>query len=320
MSGLLQTLLLPVAVLVVVLTLAALSIWFERRLLGLWQDRYGPNRVGPFGLAQVVADMVKIFTKDDWVPPFADRVVFVIAPVVVVATALLSFAVVPFAPGLVISDMSLGLLFFIGMSSLGVYSAIFAGWSSNNKYALLGSLRASAQVISYEVFLGLSVTGVVLMAGSFNLSDIVEAQRDMWFVVPQFFGFVLFLLAGTVEAHRLPFDLPLAETELVAGYHTEYAGLKFGLFYVGEYLGMLLVSAITVTLFLGGWLGPWLPPLVWFFLKVLVLMAFFILLRAALPRPRYDQLMALGWKVMLPLSLINLLVTGVIVVGGGLDA
>lgn len=316
MNALVQNLLLPVAVLVVVLTLAALAIWFERRLLALWQDRYGPNRVGPFGLGQVVADMVKIFTKDDWVPPFADRIVFVVAPIVVVATALLSFAVVPFAPGLVISDMSLGLLFFIGMSSLGVYSAIFAGWASNNKYALLGSLRASAQVISYEVFLGLSVTGVVLQAGSFNLSDIVEAQRDLWFVVPQFFGFVLFLLAGTVEAHRLPFDIPLAETEIVAGYHTEYSGLKFGLFYVGEYLGMLLISAVTVTLFFGGWLGPWLPPLVWFSLKVLILMAFFILLRAALPRPRYDQLMAFGWKAMLPLSLINLLVTGIIVVGG----
>lgn len=316
MNALVQNLLLPVAVLVVVLTLAALAIWFERRLLALWQDRYGPNRVGPFGLGQVVADMVKIFTKDDWVPPFADRIVFVVAPIVVVATALLSFAVVPFAPGLVINDMSLGLLFFIGMSSLGVYSAIFAGWASNNKYALLGSLRASAQVISYEVFLGLSVTGVVLQAGSFNLSDIVEAQRDLWFVVPQFFGFVLFLLAGTVEAHRLPFDIPLAETEIVAGYHTEYSGLKFGLFYVGEYLGMLLISAVTVTLFFGGWLGPWLPPLVWFSLKVLILMAFFILLRAALPRPRYDQLMAFGWKAMLPLSLINLLVTGIIVVGG----
>lgn len=317
MSAVFFTLLLSVAVLVVVLTLAALAIWFERRLLGLWQDRYGPNRVGPFGLAQVVADMLKIFTKDDWVPPFADRLVFVIAPVVVVATSLLSFAVVPFAPGVVISDMSLGLLFFIAMSSLGVYSAIFAGWASNNKYALLGSLRASAQVISYEVFLALSVMGVVIMAGSFNLSDIVEAQREIWFVVPQFFGFLLFLLAGTVEAHRLPFDLPLAETELVAGYHTEYSGLKFGLFYVGEYLGMLLVSAVTVTLFLGGWLGPWLPPLVWFFLKVLLLMALLVLLRAALPRPRYDQLMALGWKLMLPLALVNLLVTGVLVVGSG---
>ncbi|MFA5531840.1 MAG: NADH-quinone oxidoreductase subunit NuoH [Thiohalomonadaceae bacterium] len=317
MSAVFFTLLLSVAVLVVVLTLAALAIWFERRLLGLWQDRYGPNRVGPFGLAQVVADMLKIFTKDDWVPPFADRLVFVIAPVVVVATSLLSFAVVPFAPGVVISDMSLGLLFFIAMSSLGVYSAIFAGWASNNKYALLGSLRASAQVISYEVFLALSVMGVVIMAGSFNLSDIVEAQREIWFVVPQFFGFLLFLLGGTVEAHRLPFDLPLAETELVAGYHTEYSGLKFGLFYVGEYLGMLLVSAVAVTLFLGGWLGPWLPPLVWFFLKVLLLMALFVLLRAALPRPRYDQLMALGWKLMLPLALVNLLVTGVLVVGSG---
>lgn len=313
MSGLVTTLGLSVAVLAVVFTLAAMSIWLERRLLALWQDRYGPNRVGPFGLLQVVADAVKIFTKDDWTPPFADRVLFVVAPTLVVATTLMAFAVVPFAPGVVVSDLSLGLLFFIAMSALGVYSAIFAGWASNNKYALLGSLRASAQVISYEVFLGLSVLGVVVQAGSFNLTDIVEAQRGLWFVVPQFIGFVLFLMAGTVEAHRLPFDLPLAETELIAGYHTEYSGLKFGLFYVGEYLGMLLISAMTVTLFLGGWHGPWLPPLAWFAIKAFAVMVLFILMRAGLPRPRYDQLMAFGWKLMLPLSIVNLLITGAVV-------
>ncbi len=313
MTDLIFTLGLSVAVLAVVLTLAAMSIWLERRLLALWQDRYGPNRVGPFGLLQVVADAVKIFTKDDWTPPFADRVLFVVAPTLVVAATLMAFAVVPFAPGVVVSDMSLGLLFFIAMSALGVYSAIFAGWASNNKYALLGSLRASAQVISYEVFLGLSVLGVVVQAGSFNLTDIVEAQRGLWFVVPQFIGFVLFLIAGTVEAHRLPFDLPLAETELIAGYHTEYSGLKFGLFYVGEYLGMLLISVMTVTLFLGGWHGPWLPPLAWFAIKAFAVMVLFILMRAALPRPRYDQLMAFGWKLMLPLSIVNLLITGAVV-------
>ncbi|MCK9532436.1 MAG: NADH-quinone oxidoreductase subunit NuoH [Gammaproteobacteria bacterium] len=313
MSELVATLGLSVAVLAVVLTLAAMSIWLERRLLALWQDRYGPNRVGPFGLLQVVADAVKIFTKDDWTPPFADRVLFVVAPTLVVATTLMAFAVVPFAPGVVVSGLSLGLLFFIAMSALGVYSAIFAGWASNNKYALLGSLRASAQVISYEVFLGLSVLGVVVQAGSFNLTDIVEAQRGLWFVVPQFIGFVLFLMAGTVEAHRLPFDLPLAETELIAGYHTEYSGLKFGLFYVGEYLGMLLISAMTVTLFLGGWHGPWLPPLAWFAIKAFAVMVLFILMRAGLPRPRYDQLMAFGWKLMLPLSIVNLLITGAVV-------
>jgi len=293
-----------------VMSVAAMTIWLERRLLAVWQDRYGPNRVGPFGLAQVIADMVKIFTKDDWVPPFADRPVFVLAPAVIVVSTLLGFAVVPFTRDLVVADLHLGALYFLAVSALGAYSAILAGWSSNNKYALLGSLRASAQVLSYEVFMGLALMGVVLLAGSFQLGAIVEAQREQWFVVPQALGFVLFVIAGTVEAHRLPFDIPLAETELVAGYHTEYSGLKFGLFYVGEYLGMFLIAAMIVTLYLGGWLGPWLPPWLWFSLKVFLVLCFFILLRAALPRPRYDQLMEFGWKWMLPLALLNLAVTG----------
>jgi NADH-quinone oxidoreductase subunit H len=200
--------------------------------------------------------------------------------------------------------MELGVLFFLAVSGLSAYSAILAGWSSNNKYALLGSLRASAQVISYEVFMGLAIMGVVLLTGSFNLSEIVA---------PQALGFVLFVIAALVETHRLPFDIPLAETELVAGYHTEYSGLKFGLFYVGEYLGMLLMAGMVVTFYLGGWLGPWLPPWLWFALKVLLVLCFFILLRAALPRPRYDQLMDFGWKWMLPLSILNLAVTGALV-------
>jgi NADH-quinone oxidoreductase subunit H len=276
----------------------------------VWQDRYGPNRVGPFGLAQVIADMVKIFTKDDWVPPFADRPVFVMAPAVIVMTTLLGFAVVPFTAGLQVADLNLGVLFFLAMSALGAYSAILAGWSSNNKYALLGSLRASAQVLSYEIFMGLALMGVVLLAGSFQLGTIVESQRELWFIVVQPLGFVLFVIAGIVEAHRLPFDIPLAETELVAGYHTEYSGLKFGLFYVGEYLGMLLIAAMVVTLYLGGWLGPWLPDWLWFSFKVFLVLCFFVLLRGGLPRPRYDQLMEFGWKWMLPLSLLNLAVTG----------
>jgi NADH-quinone oxidoreductase subunit H len=309
----LSTWLVPMGVLVVVLTLGAGTIWLERRLLGLWQDRYGPNRVGPFGLAQVIADMIKIFTKDDWVPPFADRAIFVAAPAVIVVTTLLGFAVIPFAPSIVVADLHLGVLFLLAVSGLGAYSAILAGWSSNNKYALLGSLRASAQVLSYEVFMGLALMGVVLLAGSFRLGDIVEAQRGLWFVVPQAPGFVLFFLAGLVEAHRLPFDIPLAETELIAGYHTEYSGLKFGLFYVGEYLAMLLIGSMIVTLYLGGWLGPWLPPWLWFGLKVLLVLCLFILLRATLPRPRYDQLMEFGWKFLLPLALLNLAVTGALV-------
>jgi len=300
-------------VLFVTLSVAAGLIWLERRLLALWQDRYGPNRVGPFGLLQVLADMIKIFTKEDWIPPFADRPVFVLAPAIVVATVLMSFAVVPVAPGIGVADLNIGLLFFLAMSSLGVYSVVLAGWASNNKYALLGSLRASAQMVSYEVFMGLSLMGVVLLAGSFNLREIVEAQRRLWFCIPQLVGLVVFLSAGIAETHRLPFDLPEAESELVAGFHSEYSGMKFGMFFVGEYLGVTLISALITTLFFGGWLGPVLPPVVWFGLKTFVFICLFILLRAALPRPRYDQLMAYGWKLMLPLALLNLVVTGALV-------
>ena len=300
-------------ILIVALSLAALLIWVERRLLALWQDRYGPNRVGPFGLLQVVADMIKIFAKEDWIPPFADKTIFVIAPAIIMVTVLLSFAVLPIAPGIIVVDLNVALLFFLGMSSLGVYSIVLAGWASGNKYSLLGGLRAAAQMISYEVFLGMSLMGVVLLAGSFNLTTIVEAQRKLWFVVPQFLGFVLFLVAGVAEARRLPFDLPEAEAELVAGFHSEYSGMKFGMFFVGEYLGVILISSMITVLFLGGWMGPWLPPLVWFLIKVFAFICFFILLRAALPRLRFDQLMSLGWKVMLPLALANLVVTGAIV-------
>lgn len=300
-------------ILVVLLTLAALLIWIERRLLGFWQDRYGPNRVGPFGILQVVADMIKILTKEDWVPPFADKPVFVLAPTVVVIAMLLAFAVVPMAPGIGIIDLNIGLLFFLAMSSLSVYSVILGGWASNNKYSLMGGIRAAAQMLSYEVFMGLSLMGVVMLAGSFNLREIVAAQQDLWFCIPQFLGLVVFLIAGIAEAHRLPFDLPEAENELVAGFHTEYSGMKFGLFFVGEYLAILLTSAMIVTLFFGGWRGPWLPPLVWFFIKLSFFVTFFILLRASLPRPRYDQLMAYGWKLMLPLALLNLVITGLIV-------
>ena len=300
-------------ILIVALTLAAGLIWLERRLLALWQDRYGPNRVGPFGLLQVVADGVKIFMKEDWIPPFADKPVFILAPAIIMVTVLMSYAVLPVAPGIIISDLNIGLLFILAMSSLGVYSVVLAGWSSNNKYALLGGLRAAAQMISYEVFMGLSLMGVVLMAGSFSLSAIVEAQQKIWFVVPQFLGFVLFLIAGLAEMRRTPFDLPEAESELVAGFHSEYSGMKFGMFFVGEYLGVTLISAMITVLFFGGWLGPVLPPVVWFLLKTFVFIDFFILVRAALPRPRFDQLMSWGWKVMLPLTLINLLITGAVV-------
>jgi len=299
------------------LTTASLLIWLERRLLALWQDRYGPNRVGPFGLGQPLADMIKIFFKEDWTPPFADKPVFVIAPAVIVVTALMSFAVIPFSPGILVSDLDIGVLFFLAMSSLGVYSVALAGWASNNKYALLGALRASAQMLAYEVFMGLSLMGVVAITGSFSMKAIVEAQENVWFILLQPIGFVVFMIAGIAETHRIPFDLPEAESELVAGFHSEYSGMKFGMFFVGEYIGITLISALLVTLFLGGWHGPFLPPIVWFFLKVFFFICGFILLRASLPRMRYDQLMAFGWKLMLPLSLINLMATGAVILWRG---
>jgi NADH-quinone oxidoreductase subunit H len=310
MSEIVRLLLIIVGVLVFALSVAAGLIWVERRLLGLWQDRYGPNRVGPFGLLQVVADMIKIFSKEDWVPPFADKPVFIIAPAVIIATVLMSFAIIPFTPTIAVSDLDIGLLFFLAMAALGVYSVVLAGWASNNKYSLLGGLRAAAQMLSYEVFMGLSLLGVVMLAGSFNLRTIVETQQSLWYCIPQFLGLVIFLIAGIAETHRIPFDLPEADSELVAGYHSEYSGIKFGMFFVGEYLGIALISAMIVTLFFGGWLGPVLPPILWFLIKTGFFIGLFILLRATLPRPRFDQLMGLGWKILLPLALLNLIVTG----------
>ena len=332
--------LIVVAILLTVVIIAALLIWVERRALGWWQDRYGPNRVGIFGfhawgLGQVVADMIKIFFKDDWVPPFVDKPVFVIAPAIVMATILMAVAVVPFTPGVTVAgDWNVGLLFFLAMTSLAVYSVMLGGWASNNKYALLGTMRASAQTITYEVFMGLALMGVVIQAGSFNLTDIVHAQQQAspipglswlpnWYVLPQFLGFVTFMVAGLAETHRLPLDLPEAEHELTAGFHTEYSGMKFGMFFVGEYVAVVLVSAMLVALFFGGWHMPWgleLPgwtlfgwafmPLFWFMTKTWFFIFFFILLRAAIPRPRYDQLMSFGWKVLLPITIVNLAVTG----------
>ena len=298
----------------VVIVTAALLITVERRLLGFWQERLGPNRVGWFGSLQVVADMIKIFTKEDWIPPFADRFSFVVAPGIIMSVVLLSFAVIPFAPNLGVVDSNIGILFVLAMASLGAYSVMLGGLSSDNKYALLGSLRAAAQMISYEVFMGISLLGVVALTGSFNLREIVETQSDGWYIVPQFIGFVIFLIAGVAESHRLPFDIPEAEQEICAGYHTEYSGMKFGMFFVAEYIGLVLISSLITVLFFGGWLGPaFLPPIVWFAVKAFGFIAFFILMRAAVPRPRYDQLMTYRWLFLLPLSLINLLVTGAII-------
>ncbi|WP_333820020.1 NADH-quinone oxidoreductase subunit NuoH [Ohtaekwangia sp.] len=307
-------LLIVVAVLGGLLLVAPGLIWLERRLLAVWQDRYGPNRAGPLGVLVVLADTLKLFFKEDWVPPFSDKKVFILAPAIVVISVLMSFVIVPFSPGIIVADLNIGLLFFLAMSSMGAYSIILGGWASNNKYSLLGAMRGAAQMISYEVFMGLSLMGVVLMTGSFSLQDIVNAQKGMWFVIPQFLGFVIFLIAGIAETHRLPFDIPEAESELIAGFHSEYSGMKFGMFFVGEYIGIMLISCMVTCLFFGGWLGPaFLPPIVWFVVKMFAFIALFILLRASLPRPRYDQLMEFGWKILLPLSLLNLMITAGII-------
>jgi NADH-quinone oxidoreductase subunit H len=306
-----------IGILIFLVISAALLTWVERRLLGLWQDRYGPNRVGPFGTLQIVADMIKIIAKDDWVPAFSDKWVFVIAPCIIMVVTLMIYGVIPISPGIGVVDLNIGLLFFLAMSSLAVYSIVLGGWASNNKYSLLGGLRSAAQMISYEVFMALSLLGVVMLAGSFNLREIVKAQAGLWFIAPEFVGFVIFFIAGLAEAHRIPFDLPEAENELIAGYHTEYSGMKFGMFFVGEYASIITISGMMTTLFLGGWLGPLLPGYVWFFVKTTFLVCLFVLIRASLPRPRYDQLMAYGWKFMLPLALANLVITAAVVLATG---
>lgn len=301
-----------ICVLVAVLAVTVGLIWFERRLLAWFQDRLGPNRVGPQGLLQPVADIIKLFMKEDWMPPFADKLVFTVAPAILAVTVLLAFAVVPFTKSIVISDSNVGLLFFLGMTSMGVYSVVLAGWGSNNKYSLIGGMRAAAQIISYELALGLSVVGVIMLAGSFRLSDVVMAQSDLWFCLTQPLAFAIFMIAGIAETRRTPFDLPEAESEIVAGYHTEYSSMKFALFFMGEYMDILLISSLATVLFLGGWLGPAMPAILWFAVKTSAVIVLLIWVRAVLPRYRYDQLMNLGWKYLLPLSLINIIVTGAV--------
>lgn len=308
-----------IVILLAVVICGALLSFVERRLLGLWQDRHGPNRVGPFGAFQLGADMLKMFFKEDWTPPFADKMIFALAPVIAMGSLLVAFSVIPITPTWGVADLNVGLLFFFAMAGVNVYAVLFAGWASNNKFSLLGAMRASAQTLSYEVFMGLSVMGIVAVTGSFNMRDIVEAQHQgWWFIIPQFFGFCTFFIAGIAVTHRHPFDQPEAEQELADGYHIEYAGMKWGMFFVGEYIGIVLISALLVTLFFGGWHGPFLDTLpwlsfVWFALKTAFFIMIFILLRASIPRPRYDQVMAFSWKFCLPLTLINLLVTGAVV-------
>jgi len=300
------------------LGMVSYMIYAERKIAGHMQARVGPNRVGPFGLFQPVADVAKLFFKEEFTPAGANKVIFHIAPMLAVIPALVTFAVVPFGPqgALRVTDINVALLLFLAMSSLGVYAITLGGWSSNNKYALLGGLRSSAQMISYELAMGLSTIGVILMAGSLSLVDIVHAQERWWFVVYQPVAFGIFMLTALAETNRAPFDLPEAEAELVAGFHTEYSSMKFGLFFLGEFANVISISCIAVTLFLGGWSGPWLPEslqFLWFFAKLGALLFFFIWVRWTFPRLRYDQLMNLGWKVLLPLALANILVTAVLV-------
>ena len=311
---------------VVVFGLMLLSVsyltWVERKVIGDIQVRLGPMRVGPHGLLQPIADGIKLLFKEEIVPQAADRMLYLLAPAVALIPAFISFAVIPFGDqvrlfgqtiDLVITDVNIGLLYVFGVASLGVYGIVLGGWASNNKYALLGGLRSSAQMISYELSLGLSVIGVVMLSQSLSLVEIVDAQARTWFIVLQPIGFLTFLICAVAETNRAPFDLPEAETELVAGFHVEYGSMKFAMYFMAEYANMITVSAITTTLFLGGWRGPWLPPVVWFLIKLYLLIFLFIWLRSTLPRFRYDQLMRFGWKVLLPIALGNIMITAVFV-------
>ncbi|HKI52271.1 MAG TPA: NADH-quinone oxidoreductase subunit NuoH [Geothermobacteraceae bacterium] len=305
----------------ILLTGAAYMVLAERKLLGRMQLRYGPNRVGPFGLLQPLADAVKLVTKEDFIPSQADKTLFFVAPGIAAVTALLTFAVVPFGPPvtlfgrevpLVICDLNIGVLYFLGLSSLAVYGVTLGGWASNSKYALLGGIRALAQLISYELSMGLSIVPVVLMARSFSLTDIVNAQAAIPFALKNPLAFIIFLISVLAESKRVPFDMPEAENEIVAGFHTEYSGMRFGLFFVGEYINVIILSSMVTIFFLGGWHGPLLPPIVWFFAKVMLIAFCFIWTRGTLPRLRYDQLMHFGWKILVPLALANVIVTGAI--------
>jgi len=328
-----------VIAILVLLTAVAYSVWLERKVVGHIQNRWGPTRVGPFGLLQPLADGIKFIMKEDLTPPHVYRPLFIAAPMIAVTCALTSISVIPIGNWITvfgyhlplqITDVNTGLLVVLGVTSVGVYGVALAGWSSNNKYSLLGGLRASAQMVSYEIALGLSLVGVLILSGSFSLRDIVNAQAGtFWGFIPkwnvfygcQFFAFFIYLMAAYAETNRIPFDLPEAETELVAGYHTEYSAMKFAMFFMAEYANMITVACLATLLFLGGWHGPVFgPPLLqdllpvfWFVVKVFVFMFIYIWVRGTLPRFRYDQLMAFGWKFLLPLAIANLLITGFIV-------
>jgi NADH-quinone oxidoreductase subunit H len=308
-------------ILLVLLLMAAYLVWLERKFLARLQIRYGPNRAGKFGLLQPIADTIKMLTKEDIVPAEADRFIFLLAPAVVATTALMMFAVVPFGSSLtifgkkvplVILDLNVGLLYVFALSSLGVYGVALGGWASNSKYSLLGGIRGAAQMISYELALGLSLVPIVMLADSFSIVEIVKAQEKYPFILVQPLAFVIFMISAMAESKRIPFDLPEAENELGAGYHTEYSGIRFGLFFLGEYVHLQVLGALVAVLFLGGWRGPILPPPVWLFIKIIFVALIMIWVRGTLPRLRYDQLMALGWKVLIPAALLNIMITGAI--------
>ena len=306
---------------IVILSLVPLLLLGERKLLGRFQQRYGPNRVGPYGMMQPLADVGKLLSKQAFRPKGAVPLLYELAPALTIISAVLTLAILPFGDvqgdvGFYGIDVPIGILYFFAFSSIAFYGLLLGGWASGSKYSFLGAMRSAAQLISYEIAMGLSLLGVVMMAGSLSLVDIVKAQGEIWYVVPQIVGFLIFLVAGFAETNRPPFDLPEADAELVAGYGTEYGGMRFGSFMFAEYMEMLIVSGIASTMFLGGWMGPGPPGLdpVWMLLKMIVLTIFFIWIRATLPRFRYDQLMSFGWKILLPLATLNVLVTAVLVV------
>lgn len=314
-------------VLGIVLFHVAYITYFERKILSHMQDRLGPMEVGPHGLLQPIADGLKLFFKEDIIPAGADKMIFSIAPIIVLVPALIGFAVIPFAKesitifGLTfkpfITDINIGILYIFAFASIGAYGVILGGWASNSKYALLGGLRAGAQMVSYELALGLSIIGVLLLSQSLSMVQIVEAQNRVWFVLFQPVAFVIYIICAVAETNRLPFDMPEAESELVAGFFTEYSGMRFSFFFLAEYANMILVSCIATVLFLGGWHAPFkflefIPPTIWFIMKVYFILFFFIWIRGTLPRVRYDQLMKFGWKVMIPLSLANIIVTSIV--------
>ncbi|MFT5540403.1 MAG: NADH-quinone oxidoreductase subunit H [Alphaproteobacteria bacterium] len=313
-----------VAILVPLLISVAYLTLAERKVIAAMQLRKGPNVVGPFGLLQPIADGLKLLVKETIVPAGANKVVFVLAPMVTFSLAVVAWAVIPFDAGMVLADINVGVLYLFAISSLGVYGIIMAGWASNSKYAFLGALRSAAQMVSYEISIGFVIITVLLCVGSLNLSKVVEAQKDVWFALPLLPMFVVFFISALAETNRAPFDLPEAEAELVSGYNVEYSSMTFALFFLGEYANMILMSAITVILFLGGWLPPldmvpftWIPGPIWFALKIAFILFLFLWVRATFPRYRYDQLMRLGWKVFLPLSLTWVIVTAGVLVGFG---